>query len=150
MTTSNLNELAPATLAALGKAVSDAAKANRANLAAGEHGVCETVTVSIAGTVKVAEDYGSHIVAKAKPWNLLAAALEVANQQLAAAGVAGIDMAKVVEAAELVDPAAVKAAKGAAEAEVSERKAPTWTECKGAVRVKAKAELVGAALTLAA
>ena len=37
MTTSNLNELAPATLAALGKAVSDAAKANRANLAAGSH-----------------------------------------------------------------------------------------------------------------
>lgn len=130
-----LNTLDAATLALLGKLVADASKANRENLAEGTHTVSETVLIDANGEVKVGADYEQKIVAKAKPWDLLTAALEVANEQLAAAGVAGIDMTKVVDAAQAIDPKAVKAAKAKADAEVSSRKAPTLTQCKGKVTI---------------
>ncbi len=147
--TNALNTLAPQTLAALAKTIADAGKANRSNLEAGEYSVAESVTIDISGTVTVGADYEQRIVGKAKPWNLVAAALELANTQLAAAGVAGIDMAKVIAAAELVDADEVKKAKAQADAQVASRKAPTLTTCKGKVVVKAKAELAAAEVAVA-
>ena len=105
--TNSLNTLDAATLALLGKMVADAAKKNRENLAEGTHSVDEMLILEANGTVTVGEDYEQRIVAKAKPWDLLTAALELANEQLAAAGVAGIDMTKVVDAAQQIDPKAV-------------------------------------------
>tara|TARA_B100000212_G_scaffold338497_1_gene315137 strand:+ start:536 stop:997 length:462 start_codon:yes stop_codon:yes gene_type:complete len=146
-----LNTLDAATLALLGKMVADAAKANRENLVEGEHTVNETVLVEANGSVKVGADYEQRIVAKAKPWDLLTAALELANEQLAAAGVAGIDMEKVVDAAQLIDPKAVKAAKAQADSEVAGRKAPTLTQCKGKVTIAktSSVEVVAAEAELA-
>lgn len=130
-----LNTIDAATLALLGKLVADAAKQNRGNLAVGTHAVNETVTIEADGCVTVGEDYEQRIVAKAKPWDLLTAALELANEQLVAAGLAGIDMEKVVDAAQAIDAKAVKAAKAQADAEVAGRKAPTLTQCKGKVTI---------------
>ena len=141
MITANLNTLAPATLAALGKAVADAAKGNRENLPVGTHSVNEVVVVGVSGTVKVGEDFEQQIVGKAKPWSLLTAALKLANEQLIAAGVAGIDMEKVIEAAEVIDAEAVKTAKAKATLEVASRKAPTVTACKGKVNIAARADV---------
>jgi len=130
-----LNTLDAATLALLGKMVADAAKANRENLAAGTHDVSEMLILDATGTVTVGEDYEQRIVGKAKPWNLFTAALELANEQLISAGLAGIDMVKVVDAAQTIDAKAVKAAKTQADAEVAGRKAPTLTACKGKVTI---------------
>lgn len=126
-----------AQLAVLGKLVADAAKANRPNLMPGEYTVKDTITVDIHGTVTVGEDYEQQIVQIAKPWNLLTAALKLANEQLIAAGLAGIDMETVVKAAETLDPEALKAAKDQASAEVARQKAPTLKTCNGKVRVAA-------------
>jgi len=135
-----LNNLPAPTLAILGKLVADAAKANRENLAVGTHAVNETVSIDIDGALTVGEDYEQKIVAKAKPWNLFTAALELANEQLIAAGLAGIDMAKVVDAAQAIDAKAVKAAKAQADTEVAGRKAPTLTQCKGKVTIAKASE----------
>ena len=133
--TNPLTNANPATLAILGKMVAAAAKATRDDLTVGPHKVAEEITLDIQGTLNVGEGYEQNIVAKAKPWDLLTAAIELANKQLAAAGVAGIDMNKVVAAAELIDPKAVKTAKKEADAEVARQKAPTLTQCKGKVTV---------------
>lgn len=89
----------------------------------------------VQGTAKVGEDYEQRIVGKAKPWDLLTAALDLANTQLAAAGVTGIDLDTVIKAAEKIDPKKVKAAKKATDAKVAATKAPTLTACKGKVTV---------------
>ena len=99
----------------------------------GEHIVDADIRVQ--GLAKVGEDYEQRIVGKAKPWDLLTAALDLANTQLAAAGVTGIDLDAVVKAAEVIDPAKVKAAKKATDAKVAASKAPTVTACKGKVTV---------------
>lgn len=133
--TNPLTNANPATLAILGKMVAAAAKATRDDLVVGTHEVAEELTLDIQGTLNVGEGYEQNIVAKAKPWDLLTAAIELANKQLAAAGVAGIDMEKVITAAEQIDPKAVKTAKKDADTEVARRKAPTLTQCKGKVTV---------------
>ena len=141
-----LNTLNAATLAALGKLVADAAKGNRDNLDAGAHAVSETVSVDVTATVNVGDDYEQRIVGKAKPWNLYTALLGEANKQLAAAGVAGIDLDKVVAAAEQIEPKLAKAAKEEADGKVAETKAPTLTECKGKVTIKGTVGLAGESL----
>ena len=126
------NTLSPLEMLAVTKAVSaKLAKEARADVAPGEYTL--SFDCHVEGTVRVGEDYPQKIVAKAKPWDLLTAALELANEQLIAAGLAGIDMAKVVDAAQSIDAKAVKAAKTKADAEVAGRKAPTLTDCKGKV-----------------
>jgi hypothetical protein len=77
-----------------------------------EFSVKETVTLAVDGTVKVSKSSPNAIIAqRAKPWDLFAVALTEANKQLAAAGVAGIDLKRVVELAEGADPELVKRAK---------------------------------------
>ena len=127
----DLSHMNPASLTLLGKLVASAMKDAREDLSAGTHTIKETVLLDLDGELNVGEDYEQKIVAKAKPWNLFTAALELANEQLIAAGLAGIDMEKVVDAAQAIDAKAVKAAKAQADAEVAGRKAPTLTQCKG-------------------
>jgi dihydroxyacetone kinase-like predicted kinase len=56
MQTMELTSLAPATLAALGKLVAEAAKEQRDELAPGKHTVDEIVTLKVDGTVSVSAD----------------------------------------------------------------------------------------------
>jgi hypothetical protein len=137
----DLTALSPATLAALAKVAEQAAKATRATLEPGAYKVSEKIAIDLSGTVNVGEDYEQKIVGKAKPWNLVAALLEEANRQLTAAGLMGIDLARVVQAAEQIDPEIVNQAQAAAEKEVAAIKAPTVTECKGKVTIKAHGAL---------
>jgi hypothetical protein len=146
---SAVNEtLSPATLAALGKFLAKAAKDNREALEPGEHKVSETVTLALAATVKVGEDYEQRIVGKAKPWDVLVAALKEANERIVTlAKLSGKDpaefeltLASAVKLAETVDADMVKAAQEDANKEVASLKEPTLTPCKGKVTIKGKVE----------
>jgi hypothetical protein len=77
-----------------------------------EFSVQETVTLAVEGTVKVSKSQSDAICAqKAEPWKLLTMALNEGNKQLKAAGLAGIDLKRIVELAENADPELVKKAK---------------------------------------
>ena len=102
-----------------------------------EFSVSETVTLAVAGTVKVSRSQSDAICAqKAAPWQLLAVAVDLANKQLAAAGVAGIDLKRVVELAEDADPELVKRAKAETKAALKEIKDEVRGFRWGAVRVE--------------
>jgi hypothetical protein len=146
---SQVNEtLSPATLAALGKFLAKAAKDNREALEPGTHKVSETVTLALAATVKVGEDYEQRIVGKAKPWDLLVALRIEANERIATlAKLAGKDpeeflltLESAVKLAESVDADMVKQAQEDANKEVAASKAPTLTPCKGKVTIKGAVE----------
>jgi hypothetical protein len=141
MKTNDLTSLSPATLAALARVTAAAAKATRPELAVGKHKVAETIELDLSGLVNVGDDYEQEIVGKAKPWNIVVTLLEEANRRLLAAGEMGIDLARIVEMAENADPELVKAAKAEADKQVKGFKAPTLTQCKGKVTVKAQAAL---------
>lgn len=142
MATTTLTEMDPATLAALAKMVADAAKVTRDALEVGSHKVDTTVTLSIGAEVKVLEDQeGVLTPQKAKPWNLVHVLLEEVNTMRAAAGLAGIDLAKVVEMAEAVDEKIVQKAQDLADAAMAKIKEPTRSSRKGAVKVKGTASL---------
>jgi hypothetical protein len=122
----------PALVLALTKAVSaKITKTARGELTPGKHTV--SGDVHIEGTLTVGEDYEQRVVNKAKPWNLVYVLLEQYNKLAAATDQAGIDISKLVQMAEAVDPSLVKAAKQQAETEAAAIKAATLTPCKGKV-----------------
>jgi hypothetical protein len=88
-----------------------------------EFSVKETVTLAVEGTVKVSSSQVDAICAqKAEPWKLLTMALNEGNKQLKAAGVAGIDLKRIVELAENADPELVKKAQAETKAALKEIK----------------------------
>ena len=104
MDTKNLTDLNPATLAALAKTSADAAKATRSELEPGDYIVDTIVTLVLGAEVKVLEDQtGVSTPQKAKPWGIIHLLLTELNKLREAAGLAGIDLAKVVAMAEAVD-----------------------------------------------
>ena len=90
----------------------------------------------VEGTITVGEDYEQRIVNKAKPWNLVAVLLEELAKTREAAGQTGIDLGKLMAAAETMDPGMAKAAQQKAEAEAAALKASTLTTAKGKVTAK--------------
>lgn len=110
-----LKNLNAATLHLLKKLIADACTDERREELGQTKGlftVRETVTLNVEGEVRVDGSCPDAIIAqKAKPWDLFAVALEEANKQLAAAGVAGIDLKRIVELAEDADSELVKKAK---------------------------------------
>lgn len=122
-----LTNVSMATLRILKKIVEDACKAKgrREELGQGaaEFSVRETLILDVEGTVKVESSCPDAIIAqKCEPFKLLAAAMELANTQLEAAGVAGIDLAQVVENAEKLDPKVAERAEKTAKAELAKIK----------------------------
>jgi hypothetical protein len=110
-----LKNMNAATLHLLKKLIADACTDERREELGQSKGlftVKETVTLNVEGEVKVDGSCADAIIAqKAKPWDLFAVALNEANKQLAAAGVAGIDLKRIVELAENADSDLVKKAK---------------------------------------
>jgi hypothetical protein len=144
MDTKNLTDLSPATLAALAKTTADAAKATRENLEPGDYLVDTILTLVLGAEVKVLEDQeGVLTPQKAKPWGLVYVLLAEVNKMREAAGLAGIDMAKVVAMAEKADKDLVKKAQEEADTAMAELKEPTRSKRKGAVKVKGDAKLPG-------
>lgn len=142
MDTRNLTDLDPATLAALAKTTADAAKATRDALPVGTHGVDTIITLVLGAQVKVlADQEGVLTPQKAKPWNLVHVLLEEVNKLREAAGLAGINLAKVVEMAESVDKDLVKKAEEEADAAMAALKEPTRSSRKGAVKVTGEAKI---------
>lgn len=142
MDTKNLTDLDPATLAALAKTTAEAAKETRPALEPGEYLVDTILTLVLGAEVKVlADQEGVLTPQKAKPWGLVHVLLEEVNKMREAAGLAGIDMAKVVAMAEKADKDLVKKAKEEADSAMAELKEPTRSKRKGAVKVKGDAKL---------
>jgi hypothetical protein len=120
-----LSTLPISTLKVIAKMATDAVKARREDLGQtkAEFEVDQTVVLRATGKVKVAKSTPDAIIAqKAEPWKLLVAALELANSQLYAAGVVGIDLKQVVRAAESADPELEKRTKATVKAELAEIK----------------------------
>ena len=76
---SKLTNLDFATLTILAKSVAAAQKANRSATEAGSYNVDEQVTIDVAGSINVGEDYEQEIVLKADPFTMLAVALSHLN-----------------------------------------------------------------------
>ena len=134
----NLNDLPAPVLKTIEKLAQNAMKGRREELgqAKGEFTVDQTVVLHAKGTVKVSKSTPDAICAQsAKPWSLVATLLEELNKEREAAGKAGIDMAKVVELAEAVDPDLAKQAQEAADQRIAEIKEPTRKFKWGGVRV---------------
>lgn len=122
-----LANVSMATLRILKKIVEDACKAKgrREELGKGAavFTVRETLTLDVEGTCKVESSCPDAIIAqKCEPFKLLAAAMELANTHLEAAGVAGIDLAQVVANAEKLDSEVAKRAEKTAKAELAKIK----------------------------
>lgn len=117
---------------AVTKAIKTAAASSaRDNLGPGEYDV--DFAVRIQGTIRIGEDYETTVPNAAKPWNIVVAALTEINRLRNAAGEVGIDLDKLVAAAETMDPTAVKEAKTQAEAAAASLKEATRTTAKGKV-----------------
>lgn len=132
-----LTELNPVVILALSKASGEAAKKVRPEVEPGEYDLDEILRLAVNGVVKVGEDYSQRFVNKAKPWEIVTILLGMLNTERAAAGKAGIDMAKLVAMAEEADPFLVKEAKKAAGEAAAELKAATMKVAKGKVTTKA-------------
>jgi len=92
--------------------------------------------VHVEGTVTVGEDYEQRMVNKAQPWNIIAALLEENARVAEAAGETGINIDKIIKAAEAMDPGMVKRAKEQAESAAASIKAATLSPAKGKVTTK--------------
>jgi uncharacterized protein YbaP (TraB family) len=122
------------TLAA-SKAVADKlSKLAREGLEPGTYDV--NFDVHIEGSITVGEDYEQRMVNKAQPWNIIAALLEENARVAEAAGETGVDIAKLIKAAEAMDPGLVKRAKEQAENAAASIKAATLSPAKGKVTTK--------------
>lgn len=110
------------------------AKLARENVEPGTHDVAFDCHVE--GTITVGQDYEQKMVNKAKPWNLIAVLLEELAKTREAAGQTGIDLGKLMAAAEAMDPDMAKAAREKAEAEAAALKAATLSTAKGKVTAK--------------
>jgi len=142
MDTKNLTDLNPATLAALAKTAADAAKATRSDLEPGDYIVDTILTLVLGAEVKVLEDQeGVSTPQKAKPWGIIHLLLTELNKLREAAGLAGIDLTKVVAMAEAVDKKVAAKAQKEADAAMKALKEPTKSDRKGAVKVKGEATL---------
>lgn len=141
-----MKNLTAGALIAVGKSVKDAAlKAAASEAKPGTYAV--DVTVRITGEYTVGASYEQRVVAKAKPWNLLAVALNELNKTLEAAGEAGIDMGKLIAMADTVNPElADKAEADAAEA-IQKVKSPTLSTCNGKITTNLTAEVVSETVT---
>lgn len=142
MDTKNLTDLDPATLAALANLAGKAAKANRSELIPGKYSVEKIVTLMVDGTVTVSEDETGVVTPqKAKPWSLITVLMQEINTMRKAAGMTGMDLAKVVKMAEKVDPKIAKKAEKEANAEIAKIKAGTKSDRKGKVNVKGEVKV---------
>ncbi len=141
MDTRNLTDLAPATLAALAKTSADAAKESRDDLEPGEHVVSTIITLVLDAEVKVAVDHEAITPQKAKPWSLVHYLTVELNKVREAAGLAGVDLAKIVAMAEKVDKKLADKAQKEADEAMKALKAPTKSPRKGGVKVKGNAKL---------
>lgn len=110
------------------------AKMARENVEPGSYEVAFTCRVE--GSLNVGADHEQRVVNKAKPWNIIAALLEEVNQHREAAGQTGIDLGKLVAAAEKMDPDMVKAAQEKAESQAADLKEATLSVVKGKVTAK--------------
>ena len=147
-----LNTLNPAALHLLKKLVTAACTETREGLGQvkGSFAVDETIVIHARGTVNVAKSTPDAINAqRAVPWNVIAALQAAANEQLAAAGVAGIDLKKVVEAATKIHPDLAKKAKKEADAHMAAIKEPTRDFKWGGVTPKGSAEVLAVGDNLA-
>lgn len=139
-----LNNMNAATLHLLKKLIADACTDERREELGQSKGlftVKETVTLNVEGEVRVDSSSPDAIIAqKAKPWDLFAVALEEANKQLAAAGVAGIDLKRIVELAENADSKLVKKAKAETKKAIAEVKEEVRGFRWGRVIVKGSVE----------
>lgn len=103
-----------------------------------------TVSLDLHAEVEmvVGQDYESLIVSKAKPYSLLAAAIEEYNLLAAAVGRVGMNIEKLVEAAERIDPGLVEHAEAQTAAAVARIKGTTLTRCRGRVTVPSRRVVV--------
>lgn len=142
MDTKNLTDLDPATLAALAKTAAKAAKAARDSLEPGEYEVDTIVTLVLDAKVKVSEDLTDvSTPQKAKPWEIVHYLTVELNKLRAAAGMTGMDLAKVVAMAEKVDKELADKAQKEADLAMQALKEPTRQNRRGAVNVKGDAKL---------
>lgn len=133
----HLTDLDPATLAAIAKLTEKAAEKTRPDLLPGKYPVQSVIELQLDCVVSVAEgQVGVSTPQKARPWKLVHALIEEANRIATAAGVAGIDLAKIVKMADVVDKGLADKAQKAADAEMAALKEPTRQDRKGQVRVK--------------
>lgn len=123
---SKLTNLDFATLTILAKSVAAAQKANRSATEAGSYNVDEQVTIDVAGSINVGEDYEQEIVLKADPFTMLAVALSHLN---------GVTIESIANEARTADPEYVKSIKAQAVAAWGVVKSDTKTACKGKVTV---------------
>jgi len=92
--------------------------------------------VHVEGTVTVGKDFEQRQVNKAQPWNIIAALLEENARVAEAAGETGVDIKKLIKAAEAMDPGMVTRAKEQAESAAAALKAATLSPAKGKVTTK--------------
>jgi hypothetical protein len=152
MSDNNENEvpfpnLSAATVRALADLFKAAAGKRREELGltAGSFAIDDVVTVRAHGVLTVAKSNPTALVPQsAKPWNIVHLLLSELNKERSALGKAGIDIDKVVELAEAVDPELAKKAKKAADDKVAAIKEPTRKHKWGGVSAKgATLEMVG-------
>lgn len=148
-----LDNVNTATLHLLKKVIADACTDDRREQlgqTAGKFSVEETITLHVKGEVKVDGSCADAIIAqKAKPWDLFAIALNEANKQLAAAGVAGIDLDRIVELAENADPKLIKKAKADTKVAIAKIKNEVRGFRWGRVNVSGEVEKVAPARKVA-
>lgn len=121
----SLKNLPAPVLKALDKASKDAMKGRREELGQvkAEFEVDQTIVLHLKGTVTVAKSTPDAVKAQsAKPWSIVQTLLTELNKEREAAGKVGIDIAKVVEMAETIDPTLAKQAQEAADAHIKEIK----------------------------
>lgn len=92
----------------------------------------------IEGVLRVGADYEQRIPNKAKPWHLVSVLLLEMAVLRAAAGVAGIDLARLIDLAEKIDDNLAEDTRRKAEAEAAKIKSETVTPCKGKVTADLK------------
>jgi len=127
-------------LIAVQKVVSHAVRARKAEeLTPGQHRIEGPVTITLDGTLTVGKDYTQSIVGKAKPWAIVAMLMAETNALRDAAGMVGIDLARVAVMADALDKELWTRAKNAADEAVAAVKAETLTHCKGKTTWKGSA-----------
>jgi hypothetical protein len=126
-----MEDMSAQEIIALAKAVSskDYKEAVK-ELSVGTHHV--NFSVDIVGKIRRGADYESHIVAKAEPWKLLAAALSHLN---------GVTIESLVRESLNEDPKLVQDVKKQATEAIKKIKAPTKTACNGKINHHIDVEL---------
>ena len=140
--------LSAATVRVLADLFGKASDARREELGLqkGTFSLNELVTVHAHGTLTVGDaNPNAKVPQVAKPWNIIHLLLTELNTERKALGKAGIDIEKIVEMAEAVDPKLATEAKKAADARVQALKDPHRRFKWGSVSSKkAEVEVLGA------